>query len=152
MSPTPQPVFRKLTIQQLSACTELEKSSGLYPWPEHNYRHTLQSGKPILGLWQQQDLLAVCAYQQVVDEGTILNISVAAHHQGKGLGRVLLDEVIKRLAENQSRIVFLEVRASNERAQQLYRKVGFNEINRRMDYYPTGAGNEDAIEMAMEIL
>jgi len=45
--------------------------------------------------------------------------------------------------------VLLEVRASNEVAQSLYRKMGFNLVGRRRDYYrlPT----EDAFVMKLVI-
>jgi ribosomal-protein-alanine N-acetyltransferase len=42
-------------------------------------------------------------------------------------------------------ILILEVRVSNSPAQNLYKKLGFFELQRRKAYYPDG---EDAIVMA----
>ena len=42
---------------------------------------------------------------------------------------------------------WLEVRESNTNAFQLYLKNGFNEVDRRLNYYPTESGKEDAIIM-----
>ncbi|HAH02948.1 MAG TPA: ribosomal-protein-alanine N-acetyltransferase, partial [Vibrio sp.] len=43
---------------------------------------------------------------------------------------------------------WLEVRESNVNAFNLYEKAGFNEVDRRRNYYPTKQGNEDAIIMS----
>ena len=43
---------------------------------------------------------------------------------------------------------WLEVRESNQVALNLYQEVGFNEIDRRVNYYPTSKGKEDAIIMS----
>jgi ribosomal-protein-alanine N-acetyltransferase len=45
----------------------------------------------------------------------------------------------------------LEVRASNEAAISLYRKMGFSDIGLRRDYYPAEDGREDAILMGREL-
>jgi ribosomal-protein-alanine N-acetyltransferase len=144
--------FRYLTIDDLDSCLKVEQSAGPYPWSEYNYRQTLKASKPVLGLWSNDQLLALCAYQQVVDEATILNICVDGREQGRGLGAKLLQEVLNRLLASESRVVFLEVRAGNLAAQHLYQKLGFNEVNRRLDYYPLPNGSEDAIEMAVELI
>jgi ribosomal-protein-alanine N-acetyltransferase len=47
--------------------------------------------------------------------------------------------------------IFLEVRASNQRAIQLYQMAGFNEIGLRKNYYPTAQGKEHAVIMALMI-
>jgi ribosomal-protein-alanine N-acetyltransferase len=44
--------------------------------------------------------------------------------------------------------ILLEVRPSNERALQVYRRYGYEEIGRRKGYYPAHEGRrEDAIVM-----
>jgi ribosomal-protein-alanine N-acetyltransferase len=40
--------------------------------------------------------------------------------------------------------IFLEVRASNVVAQQLYQTIGFTAFGSRKNYYPTADGKEDA--------
>ena len=44
--------------------------------------------------------------------------------------------------------VYLEVRASNNRARTLYHMAGFNEIGFRPGYYPSGSDREEAIVFA----
>jgi ribosomal-protein-alanine N-acetyltransferase len=44
------------------------------------------------------------------------------------------------------------VRPSNAHAVALYHDLGFNEIGKRPNYYPSKRGREDAIVMALELL
>lgn len=79
------------------------------------------------------------------DEGDIQTIGVRLAHQGKGLGAVLLTELLEEAGRRGCRAVFLEVRADNEPAQRLYEKFGFVRIGVRKRYYqPSGV---DAILM-----
>jgi ribosomal-protein-alanine N-acetyltransferase len=72
----------------------------------------------------------------VEDEAEILSVAVAAHHQGRGLARKLLDLHLRRLAGLSARAVFLEVDEHNEPAIRLYARAGFREVARRPNYYP----------------
>ncbi|MBF0788065.1 MULTISPECIES: ribosomal protein S18-alanine N-acetyltransferase [unclassified Streptococcus] len=91
-----------------------------------------------------QNLLGFLAVQQLVDELEILHIAVRTVVQGQGIAGRLLECI-----ELFSGAVFLEVRASNQRAKRLYERYGFVEIARRKDYYPNPT--EDAIMMKREI-
>jgi ribosomal-protein-alanine N-acetyltransferase len=76
------------------------------------------------------------------DEWEISNIAIEPGRQRTGLGSALLREFLK-LAREQARTVFLEVRASNLAARKLYQKLDFREIGRRKSYYHNP--QEDAI-------
>ena len=82
----------------------------------------------------------------VLDEATLLNITIQTERQGQGLGQALLHHCLTLLDPGIRRIL-LEVRVSNQAARALYARTGFVEIARRRDYYPAGAAREDAIVM-----
>ena len=82
----------------------------------------------------------------------MLNLCVRQQYQGKGLGRFILNFIINYAKSSSFSLVVLEVRSTNSRAQKLYRKVGFNEISVRKDYYPAQVGREDAILMGLDLL
>lgn len=63
--------------------------------------------------------------------------------QGKGFGKQLLQQSLLQLEDGVQKI-FLEVRASNVVAQQLYQTIGFTAFGSRKNYYPTADGKEDA--------
>jgi len=96
-------------------------------------------------------LIGYTIVQQVVDEAHLLNICVKPSLQGQGIGRKILDHVIAFANSVSSVLIVLEVRRSNDRAQQLYSQAGFNEMSVRKDYYPAEQGREDAILMGMDL-
>jgi ribosomal-protein-alanine N-acetyltransferase len=48
-------------------------------------------------------------------------------------------------------IVYLEVRPSNLAARHLYRKLGFQQIAIRPEYYPAVSGREDALFLGLAL-
>jgi len=63
------------------------------------------------------------------------SIAVAPAYQGCGVGRTLLEAMLSAVAQAGAGEIILEVRVSNQRAIQLYRKAGFSEAGLRRDYY-----------------
>jgi ribosomal-protein-alanine N-acetyltransferase len=78
-------------------------------------------------------------------QAEVLTLAVDAGHWGRGIGSALLTELLEEAVRCDCTEVFLEVRADNPRAQDLYRRYGFGEIGIRRGYYqPSGV---DAIVM-----
>jgi len=76
-------------------------------------------------------------------EREILNVAVRREYRRRGIATALLNQELSHQA-----IYFLEVRASNVAAQELYRKMGFMEVGRRPEYYEFPV--ETAIVMQMK--
>ena len=70
--------------------------------------------------------------------GHVVTIDVAAKHRRKGIGLTLLKEAEHALAQRNVQVIYLEVRADNESALQLYRKQGYVEKELLEDYYSAG--------------
>lgn len=85
----------------------------------------------------------------VADELHIGNVAVARAKQGTGMGKVLVEYLLKEAAARAVTYATLEVRVSNVRATNLYRKYGFRGIAIRKRYY--GDNGEDAMIMMAEI-
>ena len=84
-------------------------------------------------------------------EAHVLNLCVDPARQRHGLGRRLLDHLLRLAAQRGARTVYLEVRPSNAAALELYRRAGFGEIGHRRDYYPDGDGREDAVVLSLDL-
>lgn len=84
----------------------------------------------------------------VVDESSLIEICIAPNFQGQGLGKLLLQHYIDNVLQRGGVSCWLEVRESNVAARQLYQALDFNEVDRRVNYYPTASGKEDAIIMS----
>ena len=90
--------------------------------------------------------------QNIVGEVTLLNIAVDPQVQGKGYGKTLTEFFLTMCENAKAESAWLEVRESNKKAYQLYESAGFNELDRRVNYYPTDKGKEDAIIMSFLFL
>lgn len=94
------------------------------------------------------DVVGYFYAQNVAGELTLLNIAVCPQQQGQGYGRQLLQAFLEKGELANAESAWLEVRESNLKAMHLYQEVGFNEVDRRRNYYPTVSGYEDAIIMS----
>jgi ribosomal-protein-alanine N-acetyltransferase len=72
-------------------------------------------------------------------EWELENIVVAEPARRRGVGTLLLSELIAYARSNGGVGIFLEVRESNVSARALYRKLGFGERGLRKNYYSNPA-------------
>lgn len=79
------------------------------------------------------------------DEAWVQNIAVRRDVQRRGVGRMLLEELLSEAARRDARTVLLEVAADNAPAQKLYATYGFEPIGVRRGYYQPS--NTDALVM-----
>jgi ribosomal-protein-alanine N-acetyltransferase len=84
-------------------------------------------------------------------EAHLLNLSIAERHQRRGHGSALLREAIALARRRAATNIFLEVRPSNQAAQDLYTRFGFRKIAVRRDYYPAPFGREDALVFSLAL-
>ena len=94
-------------------------------------------------------LAGFAASHYVMDEAELRNMAVDPAYQRQGIGRELLAEATRRLAEQGVTWIYLEVRASNISAQKFYYSAGFTLRSRRMDYYNNP--REDALVLSLDI-
>lgn len=103
-------------------------------------------------LGQPKQTVGFVMSQIAGDEAEILSIGVAPDFQRSGLGRTMLEGLIRSLRRAEITKLFLEVAADNIPALVLYKKLGFDEIGRRKAYYHrVGAPAEDALNLALAI-
>ena len=83
-------------------------------------------------------------YRTIADETELCRIAIAKDKRGKGLSRLLMNEMMEHAGEK----IFLEVRSKNTPARNLYQSYGFLETGIRKKYYE--APEDDAVLMAWE--
>jgi len=105
------------------------------PWSANDFAECVDSGVPFLVAEQQGIVAGYVVAHYAADEGEILNLGVAAAHRRQGIGRALVERVLQTLVQRGVGTVYLEVRASNAAARQLYESLGFGEVARRARYY-----------------
>lgn len=74
-------------------------------------------------------------YWKVIDEAHIVTFAIHPAYRGRGLGTMLLDNILKDASSRKVKKVTLEVRESNTVAQNLYQKFDFKKIAIRKHYY-----------------
>lgn len=70
--------------------------------------------------------------------GHILSIAVKPEHRRKKIGTILMKDLIQRLRSDKCVQVRLEVRTTNRAALEMYRKLGFHEVDLVPNYYIEG--------------
>ena len=138
-----------LTPDDLAQAYAIECRSHAFPWSEKTFASN--QGERFINLRLDVDgqMAAFAITQVVLDEASLFNIAVDPAFQRRGLGRQLLQHLIDELIKRNVLTLWLEVRASNLPAIALYEQLGFNQVSRRPNYYPTASGREDAILMAL---
>ena len=145
------PRYRRMTAADIDAVIAIEGAIYPYPWTRGNFSDALAAG---YHCW-----MVVCGGESVgyvvvlvaAGEAHLLNLSVAGPWQRRGLGRELLNYVLKLARDTGAGKILLEVRPSNRAAIALYSSAGFAEIALRRGYYPAGSGREDAIVLQLDL-
>lgn len=73
--------------------------------------------------------------RMAADEAEILTIAVSRSARGLGLGRRLMEAIMRDLYADRIINLFLEVDETNRAALALYRSLGFAEVGERQSYY-----------------
>jgi len=81
-------------------------------------------------------------------DADIQTMVIKPEFQKKGYGKKLLDALLEKVYENNSKRVFLEVVAENKPAISLYLSRKFEQIAQRSNYYPDGS---DAVIMQLDL-
>lgn len=137
--------MRLATDNDLAAIMAIESAAHFRPWPESVMRGYLKRANCVWVLEEGQQIVAYAVNTLIAGEGELLMIAVAPAEQGKGYGRKLMQQLEAYLEEKNAEQWFLDVRASNFKAINLYESLGFNQAGRRPNYYPTERGSEDAL-------
>jgi ribosomal-protein-alanine N-acetyltransferase len=144
--------IRLMQERDLIDVVEIEETSGLNRWGYDAYRRELFTNPNSIMLVARNlipgpAVIGFFAGWIVEDELHVNNVASHRDYRRIGVGRSLMESAIDEARLRGGAQVVLEVRASNEAAQILYRELGFSLIGRRRDYYrlPT----EDALVMKL---
>lgn len=147
-STAPQLRWSPLRVDDLDALLFVENQCYSHPWTRGNFIDSMAMGYAMPLLWADDQLVGYFVAMQGVDEVHLLNITVNPQFQHQGWAKVLLEQLRQWAASVQAATLWLEVRQSNTRAQQVYRRFGFESVGLRKRYYPVShLEREDAVVM-----
>ncbi|RAS69296.1 ribosomal-protein-alanine N-acetyltransferase [Vibrio diazotrophicus] len=140
--------FLPIEEQHLDSVWQIEQQAHSHPWKELMVRQLDSRGACHFCMLLDDKVIGYFYAQNIVGEVSLLNIAIDPAVQGKGYGKQLAEFFLTHCEDVKAESAWLEVRESNTRAFDLYQNLGFNEIDRRVNYYPTEKGKEDAIIMS----
>lgn len=136
----------------LDPVLRIERAAYSFPWTRGNFVDSLAAGYLAETLVDREGLIGYYVAMAGADEMHLLNLTVAPAHQRQGHSRTLLDALQQHCLRRGLPKLWLEVRAGNTRALQVYAAGGFIEVGRRRGYYPAAKGQrEDAIVMSLTL-
>jgi len=136
-----------MVTEDIGIVAAIECAIHRFPWTPGNFSDALDSGYVCKVAELDGNMVGYAVMMPALDEVELLNVSIAAEYQGRGLGSNLLQRMMELARGISMQRMFLEVRPSNVAALALYSKHGFREIGLRRDYYSAGDEREDAIVM-----
>lgn len=121
------------------------------PWSQLSFETEVENPLSVFVVARDEGTEKIIGYGGIwlmYDVADITNIAVHPDYRGEGIGRKLLQLLIKIAREKRMSAITLEVRESNIPAQRLYESAGFEHCGIRKRYYQ---GKEDARIMTLEI-
>ena len=121
------------------------------PWSRRLFEEVLagDTSSALAALAEDGKLLGYLVFSVVLDEGNIDNIAVWRQARRQGIAAALMETLHHFARQWGTASLTLEVRPSNTGAVSLYKKLGYQEIGRRRNYYLNP--REDAIIMRLEL-
>lgn len=136
----------------ISELIMIGNETGLSPWSAQNYLDEMKrEDSVILKISDDNNQTSgfICGRipHSEPKEAEIFNIAVSPEFRGKG--QLLLDEFLAICGRRKVRKIWLEVRASNNKAQKFYSKNGFVPNGIRRNFYSNPV--EDAVLMCLNV-
>lgn len=143
--------IKDMTIADTEAVAAVEKASFPSPWSESLFIEEMDN--PLahyIILLENGGTIGYAGFWLIIGEAQITNIAILPDKRGKGLGRMLVEKLIAKAACEAAENIYLEVRKSNIKAQNLYKILGFEMVGERKGYYQDNG--EDAFLMRKELV
>jgi len=151
-------VVEKMCLADVPQVMVIEQESFPLPWPERAYRYELTQNQNshyvvlrlqatfsaanwrarLKRLWPRGARAPIIGYGgfwMIAGEAHISTIAVASEWRRRGMGELLLWHMLKQALAMNAFEATLEVRVSNQIAQNLYHKYEFKQVGRRRRYY-----------------
>jgi len=137
--------IRPMNRSDIPAVAELESEIYGQPWSPRVFfdELSMENRRYLVATDDAGIVLGYCGLLIVEEDAHITTIAVAPGARGHQLGARLMLEIVEAALRADTRHLTLEVRVSNDAAQKLYERFGFDPVGRRKNYYK----DEDALVM-----
>lgn len=144
-------IYRAMTRDDIPAIMAIEHEAFTSPWTAEAFNNELTNNMfaRYMIVEYEDQIIGYGGMWIIMDEAHVTNIALRADYRGYGLGNLLMEELKRTAVFFGAAKMTLEVRVTNELAQNLYRKHGFEPSGIRPRYYADN--NEDALIMWAEL-
>ncbi len=143
--------IRRMKEDDLAAVRTIEALSFSNPWSDNTFRGEIQNtsiSSPLVVVRRPGDeVIAYIIFWQIGDDVQVNNIAVHPDCRGLGIGQAMTRFAIAKVRAAGASFMTLEVRPSNTAAVTLYKKLGFEILGTRKNYYTKP--DEDALVMGL---
>ena len=143
--------FFPMDINYLTKVYELELESYDFPWTKEILRDCILYKYDSFVVVLNDNLVGYIISKITYPETHILNLTVKKNFRKNGIGKALIELIISDARLRNSENIILEVRANNTDAQSLYKKLNFEVIGTRKDYYESKNDREDAYVLNLNL-
>ena len=143
--------IRRMKEEDLPVVRTIEDLSFPNPWSDTTFRGEIQNTSisfPLVVVRKPGDeVVGYIIFWHIREDVQVNNVAVHPDFRGKGIGEALMRHVIDKVRKSGATFMTLEVRASNAAAVTLYKKLGFEILGTRKNYYTNP--DEDACLMGL---
>ncbi|HKW44257.1 MAG TPA: ribosomal protein S18-alanine N-acetyltransferase [Candidatus Eremiobacteraceae bacterium] len=146
-SPPRELNIEPMNVEDIPTVLNVEALCFPTPWPRNAFQNELTDNR-LAHYFVGRTEVGIVAYGGlwvILEDAHITTIAVHPSHQRRGFGERLLVALLEESLERGACWVTLEVRESNQAAQNLYKKYGFTVVNTRRGYYSDN--DENALVM-----
>lgn len=138
--------IRELTAEDVEAVSRIEQETFSMPWSPEDFLEMVEADYAYYYVAEVEgEIVGCCGIRNIVGEGEITNVVVASEYRGRGIGRALMEYMLREAVFHGIGDCTLEVRVSNASAIRLYESLGFQSEGIRPGFYEKP--KEDAMIM-----
>ncbi len=142
-------IIRRMTMDDVEGVAAVEAATFPTPWSRDAFASEMKNvAARYLVAEKDGKIIGFAGAWIILDESHITNIAVLKGERGQGIGRMLTVGLMQYLSNLGAAYATLEVRKSNEVAQNLYKSLGFIKLGVRKRYYEDNG--EDALIMVCD--
>lgn len=142
-------IIRRMTMADVDGVAAVEAATFPTPWSRDAFESEMKNvAARYLVAEKDGTVIGYAGAWIIIDESHITNIAVLKDYRGLHIGRRLTEGLMQYLSNLGAAYATLEVRKSNEVAQNLYKSLGFIKLGVRKRYYEDNG--EDALIMVCD--
>ncbi|MFN8770077.1 MAG: GNAT family N-acetyltransferase [Neisseriaceae bacterium] len=146
----PKCTYRNATLDDLDAIMVINDQFELN-WTREKFLEVFENNIPIILAYNEDNIfIGYLVYFCILDEGRIINVAIDKKYQNRSYGKKLIHRSLEEMYEMNMHYALLDVKTDNYVAINLYTKMGFQILCRRINYY-TGDVDGDAYFMQLKL-